>query len=591
MIHRGVDPAKGASIEVNFRRSLNGELHDYRVVRAWHENSKGIEETVQVHRAGQYDRLLSEHWDEFIESFIPSGIAHLFFFDAEQIQELAEGEHAAKILGTAIHTLLGLNIVDRLGDDLVTLERRKRSELRPGLGAEKIQHMQTECNRLQGAVEAAVQQKAQLRDTLARLQKQLGECEQRLLREGGTQFKNRATVKSEKSRLTNELQTVETKLRDLAAGASPLLLVPALLQQLEEQVSNEAQIRKQKILTDALTERDREVLNRLKKRKITPRIVSTIEQLLKDDRKKREQKAVVTPLSLHADESLAVELRHLRLKVLPDVAKEIEQQLVQASNLQEQIDRLEQELTAVPAEETVAPLLQEEEQLRQQLQLKQAELTVHEEKVRVLERQQKEADEALKRAFDSDVDAQIISEKGHRVLQHSAAVRETLDKFRFVVIHRHAEQLERLVLESFQYLLRKRHLVTAIKINPVTFAIELTGGDGKPLPAERLSQGERQLLATALLWGLAKASGRPLPTIIDTPLARLDSSHRSHMLERYFPVASHQVILLSTDEEVDEESWGRLKPHIGRSYHLQFDDNSRSATATKGYFWHNETTS
>ena len=118
-------------------------------MRAWHENSKGIEETIQVHRAGQYDRLLSEHWDEFIESFIPSGIAHLFFFDAEQIQELAEGEHAAEILGTAIHTLLGLNIVDRLGDDLVTLERRKRSELRPGPAAEKIQHMQTECNRLQ----------------------------------------------------------------------------------------------------------------------------------------------------------------------------------------------------------------------------------------------------------------------------------------------------------------------------------------------------------------------------------------------------------------------------------------------------------
>ena len=157
------------------------------------------------------------------------------------------------------------------------------------------------------------------------------------------------------------------------------------------------------------------------------------------------------------------------------------------------------------------------------------------------------------------------------------------------VIQRHTEQLERLVLESFQYLLRKRHLVTAIKINPETFAVELTGSDGKSLPTERLSQGERQLLATALLWGLARASGRPLPTIIDTPLGRLDSSHRSHMLDRYFPVASHQVILLSTDEEIDKESWERLKPHIGRSYHLQFDDNARSTTATKGYFWHNET--
>jgi DNA sulfur modification protein DndD len=132
--------------------------------------------------------------------------------------------------------------------------------------------------------------------------------------------------------------------------------------------------------------------------------------------------------------------------------------------------------------------------------------------------------------------------------------------------------------------------VQSIHINPETFAIEHTGGNGKPLSMGRLSQGERQLLATALLWGLAKASGRPLPAVIDTPLGRLDSSHRSHMLNRYFPVASHQVILLSTDEEVDEDSWHRLKPHIGRSYHLKFDDTSRSTTATEGYFWHHETT-
>ena len=129
-----------------------------------------------------------------------------------------------------------------------------------------------------------------------------------------------------------------------------------------------------------------------------------------------------------------------------------------------------------------------------------------------------------------------------------------------------------------------------MKIDPETFRIELTDGDGRVVPFDRFSAGERQLLATSLLWGLARASGRPLPTIIDTPLGRLDSSHRRHMIERYFPVASHQVILLSTDEEIDEESLQRLLPYIGRKYHLQFDEASRSTTITEGYFWNNETT-
>ena len=119
---------------------------------------------------------------------------------------------------------------------------------------------------------------------------------------------------------------------------------------------------------------------------------------------------------------------------------------------------------------------------------------------------------------------------------------------------------------------------------------QASGGDGKPLALDRLSAGERQLLATSLLWGLAKASGRPLPTIIDTPLGRLDSSHRRHLLDRYFPVASHQVVLLSTDEEVDEASLARLKPFVGRSYTLTFDERTHSTTINSGYFWNHEST-
>src|SRR6185369_10911925 len=185
-----------------------------------------------------------------------------------------------------------------------------------------------------------------------------------------------------------------------------------------------------------------------------------------------------------------------------------------------------------------------------------------------------------KRELGEGVELQVNREHAERLLKHSARMRDTLGKFRVAAIRKHTARLGRLILESFVQLLRKSNLVTGLNIDPSTFRIELTGGDGRALAFERLSAGERQLLATSILWGLAKASGRPLPTIIDTPLGRLDSSHRRHLLERYFPVASHQVILLSTDEEVDEESWKRLKPYIGRSYHLHFDEASRSTHVT-----------
>jgi DNA sulfur modification protein DndD len=144
--------------------------------------------------------------------------------------------------------------------------------------------------------------------------------------------------------------------------------------------------------------------------------------------------------------------------------------------------------------------------------------------------------------------------------------------------------MENLMLESFQKLLRKSDLVKGMTINPETFEPTLTGGDGKTLPIERLSAGERQLLATSLLWGLARASGRPVPTIIDTPLGRLDSSHRKHLVERYFPNASHQVLLLSTDEEIVGKYYEALKPFTTRSYLLAHDEKSGQTNIEKGYF-------
>src|SRR5262249_53914151 len=109
-----------------------------------------------------------------------------------------------------------------------------------------------------------------------------------------------------------------------------------------------------------------------------------------------------------------------------------------------------------------------------------------------------------------------------------------------------------------------------------------------------------QIFAIAMLWGLARASARPLPTVIDTLMARLNAAHRRHLVERYFPNASHQVIILSTDTEVDRHyyqllqpaaarpySW-LLRPAGARAYFLPSDDQTRMTRGEEGYFWKDE---
>jgi DNA sulfur modification protein DndD len=147
------------------------------------------------------------------------------------------------------------------------------------------------------------------------------------------------------------------------------------------------------------------------------------------------------------------------------------------------------------------------------------------------------------------------------------------------------DRLSALVTECFRFLLRKQSLVQQVFIDAETFAITMYDDRGQAIPKQRLSEGEKQIFAISVLWGLSLAAGRPLPAIIDTPMARLDAKHRDRLVERYFPNASHQVVILSTDTEIERQYFHDLQPHIARAYHLSYDEKRKMTVVTEGYFW------
>ena len=166
-------------------------------------------------------------------------------------------------------------------------------------------------------------------------------------------------------------------------------------------------------------------------------------------------------------------------------------------------------------------------------------------------------------------------------------MQDTLKLFRERLTLRKLNKLEEEVKNSFLYLLHKSDLVHRIAIDTNSFSLSLYDFNGKPVPKHRLSAGEKQLLAIAFLWGLAKVSGHRLPVAIDTPLGRLDSSHRNNLVERYFPSASHQVILLSTDTEIGKTEIETLRQNeaIAHEYLLDYNSTTRQTTIQPGYFW------
>jgi DNA sulfur modification protein DndD len=180
---------------------------------------------------------------------------------------------------------------------------------------------------------------------------------------------------------------------------------------------------------------------------------------------------------------------------------------------------------------------------------------------------------------------QFAREDSQRLLQLAGQTRETMQEFLQRATGRKIDRLSGLITEAFRFILRKTTLVERILIDPTTFAVTLYDADGQALPRQRLSEGEKQLFAISMLWGLARAAARPMPAVIDTPMAHLDSVHRQHLVQRYFPNASHQVVILSTDTEVDREYYELLQPALARAYHLSYDESSKVTVAEEGYFW------
>lgn len=583
MIHRGAAHGRGASVALRFRRREEGCYREFQVVRSWRESSRGLTEGLAVSVDGTDDPALAQHWAEYVEGHMPAGIAHLFFFDAEQIRDLADGEHAAEIIGTAIHALLGLDLVDQLSEDLVVLERRKRADLSQARSDPALQQAEAERERATQLMDRVTAERAALQNQIGKLEKELAACEETFRRKGGDLYLQRQELADRERTTRTGLKEVEDDLRRLAAGPAPLLLALDLLRQTEAQARREEEARRDQILREALEERDRALLAHLAVDGLPQNHLEQIAQRFQEDRAARQADSV-TAVVLNAEAGLQDQLRYLREAVLPNVQQQIAVRLKVALVRREDLARARDALERVPAGDALASLLERMEAVRGNIARSAHERNALDDRIGLHERERADAARKANALQTAQIEDEQELDGVRRILKHAAKVRSSLTAFRTAVIRRHAERLERLILESFRQLLRKADLVSSLRIDPASFRPGLIGADGKDLPMERLSSGERQLLATAMLWGLAKASGRPLPMIIDTPLGRLDSSHRRHLVERYFPAASHQVILLSTDEEVTKTHLDRLAPHIGRSYRLVYDESLRTSRVEDGYF-------
>ncbi len=583
-VNSKAEPNEKTRVELVFEHIENDKPIKYRIVRTWEKNPKDGKDHLGI--LGDDDtwpvEALVNTWDDYIENLLPLGISNLFLFDGEQVKELAEQEVPPPMVVDAIRALLGLELAEKLAVDIEILVNRKRKEIAEKQDLDNLEEIEQNLKQLQEEFQHQQQNLTSLQAELKLSEKEEQEAVDKFLSEGGKIAAERSHLEQQKQEVTTAAEAIRQTMCESAADVLPLALIQPLLTQVQAQGETEFRTRQAQIAQDIILERDQRLINLISQLEIENQKLEKIKSFLKEDEKTRNANLQKELPWLLADDEALSQLGNV-IYYLQNAKNSAKQQLSNLKNKEEEIINIERQMQTAASPE-------EYEQLRdvvRKAQQKVAEVKASCETARRYLVELETTIEKSKKDLKEYTEQTIDRKNREHIITASARVQETLKLFRERLTLRKLNKLENEVTECFRYLLHKSDLVHRIVIDTNTFSLSLFDLHSQPVPKHRLSAGEKQLLAIAFLWGLARVSGLRLPVAIDTPLGRLDSSHRTNLVERYFPSASHQVILLSTDTEIGEKEVKTLRENeaIAREYLLKYDSSTRQTTIQAGYFW------
>jgi len=570
LINRDISPKIGAGISLTFTTLQNGKKEKIEVTRSWAETGNTIKEHCTVKRNDIHDETTSDRWNEFVEEFMPSEISELFFFDGEKIEGLADPARSASFIRSGIYSLLGINSIESLVKSLTQIEKKKATEIANSVGDISLQAEEKSAGELSKKKDKLLQEIASLLNELDKVSLEISKAEEEMKSSGANLFANRHKLQEQVGILKEQQKRVNAELQELSASKAPLLLLDDLLADLKNTMdAGSGHNFKSLELFKYEVNLIKNTFNRTDQFKVVDALEKRIDALTNE--------VSNSSLDLELSEIPTAE-ELLVLKTL------VNKTIIDSEQIAEEIDRINKNLLAVPAEDKVQAIVEflnktQSEKIKietkhEMLLSTLAEVSLQQDKI------SREISLKLS-AIASQQTGLIVSQ---RVLSHAQKAKETLSKFKTELINKHLSSLGIEITNCFKTLQRKTKFNLIFEINPESFTLEIKKISGENVSAKTLSAGERQLLAVAILWALAKSSGKVLPTVIDTPLGRLDGPHREKLISNYFPKASSQVLIFSTDEEISKEHYIALKPYISREYSINYDETTESSQFTEDYF-------
>lgn len=580
LINYGMDEATRpteAYIELTFTYNKDGEESEFTVVRSWQREKN---DNLALKQNGTPLKELNyEQCQGFLNELVPPGVADLFFFDGEKISALAEDSSGA-LLKTAVKRLLGLDVIERLITDLTIYLKRQNSLRLESTDKVKLSELEAESDRLRLSVEQFRFAADLVKNRLDFISNDIRKLEGTLAAQGGAFALSKNQEQLVIEELLKEKAVIERNIRAECEGSLVYSLAPKTLQSLLTQLNDESDSKKASNFSEQLEL----FLNSFKKRlSSTPQTTQkTIDSMMQMELKSFFSSKPSTEILLDISDRETAVVNHAITYEAKQARERFNLAKARLAEIERALEDGARNIERAPDDQQLLKSFSKIRELDKKRLDTQDEYESLLKNIKLTIMKQLDCERKIRKLHDS-----VRSNHGSSTAASNATTSILmLNDYAEALTAARVKKLEQNFSDAYGRLARKDDLKITARISPTTFDVELVDQRNNTLNLKALSAGEKQIYAVAVLDALAKTSGRHLPVIIDTPLGRLDSMHRQNLVENYFPSASHQVILLSTDTEIGEMYFRKhLLPYVSHSYQIEFDINSQSTNILPGYFW------
>lgn len=570
-----------ARIKIIFDFTIEDETSIFEVERYWKYDKENMEEIFTICKDGsKLQNLDSENWQDFVNNIIPKGLSQLFFFDGEKIQNLVDDKIDNVEFSNSFRALLGLENVEKL---IADLEIYKNRELKKTASRDikiKLEEKEKELKSLEFKLERNIQQQSNEENNFDRLLLEIEHLEEKIKNEGGIFASKREKLKEDIREYETKIKLLEDSFREKCSKILPFYFSKDLLNKVVSRIKEEDNYKSNLIASEIINERLDNIKNKfentLEKNKLSNESIKRIYEGLRQDLITNVKEIEIIH-KLSDDEKIKVIstnnlLNDTNLNELEDFSKE-------HNKLNKKLILIQKELSYAASDEQISHYVEKVNALNQKLGESRLELHKLEEESRNVLYQKTICDNECSKLRN------IIKEELHSIetIEKIEMIQKTLNDYYNEVKNEKLNEFKLNFIDNFNSITRKKNAYKEIKINSNTFSITLVKSDGSEIPKSRLSEGEKQMYALTVLWTLTKISNRNFPFIIDTPLGRLDHAHRSKLIKTFFPIISEQLIILSTDSEIDSNYHNILKDNIAQEYIL--NEEQGSTKVERGYFF------